>query len=149
MKIRRVVTDHNEKGQGVVKWDSEIESKTGRTGFSNFPIWATKELPAQFTDEDPNTWEIGTSTANGSVFCIAKYEPGVAGRWHQTDSIDYAVVLSGEIYLRLDKGEIHLKTGDVLVQRGTLHNWENRGTEPCIMAFVLIAKARAKLALNT
>jgi quercetin dioxygenase-like cupin family protein len=58
---------------------------------------------------------------------------------HRTDSIDYAVVLSGEIDMQLDDGtEVHLRAGDVLVQRGTIHNWINRGTAPCVMAFTLI-----------
>ena len=139
MKIRRVVTDHNENGHSVVKWDSEIKSKSGRPGFSFFPIWATKELPAQLKDEDPSTWKIGTTIANGSVFRVVKYESGVVERWHKTDSIDYAIVLSGEIYMQLGEEEVHLTAGNVLVQRGTVHNWENRGTEPCIIAFVLIA----------
>jgi quercetin dioxygenase-like cupin family protein len=70
---------------------------------------------------------------------VIRYEPGVAKRNHQTDSIDYAVVLSGEIDMELDEGEIHLKAGDVLIQRATRHNWVNRGTEPCVIAFVLIS----------
>jgi mannose-6-phosphate isomerase-like protein (cupin superfamily) len=49
------------------------------------------------------------------------------------------VVLSGEIDMDLDGVETHLKAGDVIVQRGTIHNWINRGTEPCVIAFVLIA----------
>lgn len=60
-------------------------------------------------------------------------------RSHRTDSIDYAVVLSGEITLQLDDNEVELRAGDVLVQRGTIHNWANNGTRPCIIAFVLIA----------
>jgi quercetin dioxygenase-like cupin family protein len=72
---------------------------------------------------------------------IIRYEPGVAKRWHRTDSIDYAVVLSGEIYMQLDEEEVHLKAGDVMIQRGTMHNWVNRGTEPCLIAFILIATA--------
>jgi quercetin dioxygenase-like cupin family protein len=102
-------------------------------------LWATKQLPAKLTDEDPITGEIGTSIAGGSVFRIARYEPGVAKRNHQTDSIDYAVVLSGEIVMQLDEEEVRLKAGDVIIQRGTMHNWVNRGTEPCIIAFILIA----------
>jgi quercetin dioxygenase-like cupin family protein len=144
MKIRRVVTGHNHEGKGIVKWDSEIEAISGRPGFSYVPLWATKQLPAKLTDEDPNTWEIGTSIAGGSVFRIARYEPGVAKRNHQTDSIDYAVVLSGEIDMELDNEEIHLKAGDVMIQRGTMHNWVNRGTEPCIIAFILIATEGGK-----
>ena len=123
----------------MVKWDSHIDSIPGRPGFSQAPMWATKQLPPKLTDEDPAEWEIGTTIANGSVFRIIEYRPGVVERWHVTDSIDYAVVISGEIYMQLDEGEVLLKAGDVLVQRATIHNWVNRGTEPCVIAFVLIA----------
>ncbi len=59
---------------------------------------------------------------------------------HRTSSIDYAVILSGSIVLELDdRAEVILNAGDVLVQRGTIHNWINRGTESCTIAFVLIA----------
>lgn len=139
MKIRRVVTEHDEEGKAVVKWDSDIESVSGRPGFSRAEIWATKQLPPVLTDEDPNTWEIGTSMAKGSVFRIIEFDPGVAGRWHVTESIDYGIVLSGEIVMELGEGvEVHLKAGDVLVQRATIHNWLNRSNEPCVMAFVLL-----------
>ena len=139
MKIRRVVTGHNHKGKSIVQWDTELEAVSGRPGFSQVPVWATKELPVKLTDEDPNTWTFGTSIAGGSVFRVVQYTPGVAERWHRTDSIDYAIVLSGEIDMQMDEGEVHLKAGDVIVQRGTVHNWVNRGTEPCFIAFVLIA----------
>jgi len=139
MKIRRVVTGHDENGKAVVKWDHEIESVSGRPGFSRAEMWATKQLPPILTDEDPTTWEVGTSIANGSVFRIIKFDPGVAGRRHVTESIDYALVLSGEIDMALEEGdEVHLKAGDVLVQRATIHNWFNRGKEPCIIAFILL-----------
>ena len=140
VKIRRVVTGRNQEGKGVVQWDSEIDAIPGRPGFSQAPLWATRQLPAKLTDEDPSTWEIGTTLSGGSVFRVIRYEPGVAKRNHQTDSIDYAVVLSGEIDMELDEGEIHLKAGDVLIQRATRHNWVNRGTEPCVIAFVLISR---------
>jgi mannose-6-phosphate isomerase-like protein (cupin superfamily) len=58
--------------------------------------------------------------------------------FHKTDSIDYAIVLSGEIHALMDDGEVLLKTGDVLIQRGTSHAWSNRTEEPCCIAFVLI-----------
>ena len=58
---------------------------------------------------------------------------------HKTDTIDYCVVLSGEIWAVLDRGEVLLRAGDVLVQRGTNHAWSNRTEEPCVIAFVLIA----------
>jgi quercetin dioxygenase-like cupin family protein len=144
MKFRRVVTGHNKDGKSVVKWDSAVEPIPGRPGFSNIPMWATKKLPAEMTEEDPNTWKLGTSLAGGSVFRFARYEPGAAARWHRTDSVDYAIVISGEMWMELDEGEVHLNRGDVVIQRGTIHNWVNRGTEPCIMAFVLIATEGGK-----
>lgn len=139
MKIRRIVTGHNEHGKSMVKWDSELESQPGRPGFEQVLLWATDRLPPQLTDADPHTWELGTSLANGSVLRLGRYEPGVAARWHRTDTIDYGIVLAGELWMQLDEGEVHLKTGDVVIQRSTIHNWENRGTEPCVMAFILIA----------
>jgi mannose-6-phosphate isomerase-like protein (cupin superfamily) len=63
----------------------------------------------------------------------------VTPRNHRTESVDYAVVLSGEIDMEIDGATVHLRQGDVLVQRGTIHNWNNRGTVPCVIAFVLIA----------
>ena len=57
---------------------------------------------------------------------------------HRTRSIDYAIVMSGEIDMLLDDTEVHLGAGDVLVQQGTNHAWVNRGTEICRIAFVLI-----------
>ena len=139
MKFRRVVTGHNREGKSVIQSDGEMETVSGRPGFSQIPVWATKELPVRLTDEDPSTWKFGTTIAGGSVFRVIEYAPGVSERWHRTDSIDYAVVLSGEIDMQMDEGETHLKVGDVIVQRGTMHNWVNRGTAPCVIAFVLIA----------
>ena len=58
--------------------------------------------------------------------------------FHKTSSVDYAIVLSGEIYALMDEGEVLLKAGDVLVQRGTNHAWSNRTDAPACLAFVLI-----------
>lgn len=139
MKARRVVTGHNAEGKSIVKWDSEIASKPGRPGFEKLDLWATDSLPVRLTEEDPAQWEFGTTLADGSVFRFCRFAPGVAQRWHGTDSIDYGIVLSGEIFMQLDEAEVHLKAGDVLVQRATMHNWVNRGSEPCVIAFILIA----------
>jgi len=57
---------------------------------------------------------------------------------HQTPTIDFGIVLSGEIWLELDDSEVRLKAGDCVVQRGTMHAWRNRSGEPCVMSFVLI-----------
>lgn len=58
---------------------------------------------------------------------------------HTTKTIDYQIILSGEVDLELDEGEVHLKAGDIVVQRATRHAWRNRGTEPCICATVMIS----------
>jgi naringenin degradation protein FdeH len=58
--------------------------------------------------------------------------------FHKTSSVDYAIVLSGEIYALMDEGEVLLRPGDVLIQRGTNHAWSNRTEEPCRVAFVLV-----------
>ena len=58
---------------------------------------------------------------------------------HRTQSIDYVIIMKGEIDMELDDGVIvHLKEGDVCVQRGTIHNWKNNGTSPCLVAFILL-----------
>lgn len=59
---------------------------------------------------------------------------------HRTDSLDYAIVLCGEIWMMMEdpKDDTLLKAGDVVIQRGNIHAWSNRGTEPCTIAFVLI-----------
>ncbi len=102
-------------------------------------VWTTESFPVDNTGEaDEGLRKVGTTLKNGTVFRVVEFGPGVAPRVHRTDSIDYAVVMSGEIDMELDDSVVHLKAGDVLVQRGTIHNWVNRGTEPCVIAFVLI-----------
>jgi hypothetical protein len=69
---------------------------------------------------------------------------------HATATVDYIIVLKGEIYAILDKGETLLKQGDILIQRGTNHSWSVRTKEPCIVAAVLIgAKPAGRLARKT
>jgi len=142
LKIRRVVTGHTENGRAKVEID-EIATNviSNRPGASSCVVWSTKGFPVDndgFTD--PTKASFKTTVDNGTVFRIVRYEPGVTPRNHRTDSIDYAVVISGAIEMELDDGVIvKLKAGDVLVQRGTIHNWVNRGTEPCVVAFVLIS----------
>jgi quercetin dioxygenase-like cupin family protein len=76
---------------------------------------------------------VSTAETDGTVFRIVQYSPGVTPRHHRTSSVDYAVVLSGSIELELDNATVRLGPGDVLVQRGTIHNWANSGTEPCVI----------------
>jgi quercetin dioxygenase-like cupin family protein len=103
-------------------------------------IWSSEGFPVDNdANADPSGRKIGTTIPNGTVFRIVSFGPGVAPRNHRTDSIDYAVVMSGEIDMDLDGTTVHLKAGDVLVQRGTIHNWINKGTEPCVIAFTLVS----------
>lgn len=140
MKFRRVVTANDQEGKSYAKWDGDIEAVPVRPGFSRYPMWATKKLPAERTEEDAGKWEVGggASIGGGSVFRLIQYDPGVAQRWTRTETIDYCIIVSGEIDMQLDKGEVHLKAGDVLVQKETIHLWQNRGSEPCVMLFVLL-----------
>jgi quercetin dioxygenase-like cupin family protein len=140
LNVRRVVTGHDANGRAVVRIDEIVRNvSSSRPGQSACVVWTTDSSPANNAgDADESLREVGTTLANGTVFRIVEYAPGVSPRVHRTDSIDYAVVMSGEIDMQLDSSLVHLKAGDVLVQRGTIHNWVNNGTVPCVIAFVLV-----------
>jgi mannose-6-phosphate isomerase-like protein (cupin superfamily) len=140
LQLRRVVTGHDANGRAVVKIDEVSKNLvSSRPGQSACVVWTTESFPADNSgDADDGLRQVGTTLNNGTVFRVVEFGPGVAPRNHRTDSIDYAVVMSGEIDMVLDDAVVHLKAGDVLVQRGTIHNWVNRGTWPCVIAFVLI-----------
>jgi quercetin dioxygenase-like cupin family protein len=141
LQIRRVVTGHDEQGRAKVIIDETTTNvMSQRPGAQYSVIWSTEGFPlSNDGNDDPSHKKIGTTLDNGTVFRIVSFAPGVAPRNHRTDSIDYAVVISGEIDMELDIGSVHLKAGDVLVQRGTIHNWNNKGSAPCVIAFTLIA----------
>ena len=141
LTFRRVVTGHDDKGRAKVIIDETIGNVASqRPGAQYGVVWTTEGFPVSNDgNDDPSGKKIGTTVPNGSVFRVVSFGPGVTPRNHRTDSIDYAVVMAGEIDMALDIGSVHLKAGDVLVQRGTIHNWVNRGSEPCVIAFVLIS----------
>lgn len=142
LHIRRVVTGHDETGRALVAIDEVCTNVISRRPqHESCVVWSTGSFPADNSDPiDGAIRKVASTDPNGSVFRIVKYDPGVAPRNHRTESVDYAVVMAGEIDMELDDGVVvRLKQGDVLVQRGTIHNWVNRGTEPCIIGFVLIA----------
>ena len=142
--------------------------KVRQTGITSTLLWATDESPADMSgSEDRAARESGVAPpANGSILRIVDFPPvtkeavalgqaamhkemglshgapqGAGTRHaftHRTKSIDYALVLEGEIDMLLDDSEVHLKAGDVLIQQGTNHAWVNNGTKPCRIAFVLI-----------
>ena len=140
LRLRRVITGHDANGKATVIIDEMAKNITsGRPNQAAVVVWTTDTSPASNDgDFDGSTRKTGTTYPGGSVFRVVEFSPGVAPRNHRTDSIDYAVVMSGEIDMDLDGTVVRLKAGDVLVQRGTIHNWINRGTEPCVIAFALI-----------
>jgi quercetin dioxygenase-like cupin family protein len=141
-QIRRVVTGHDEQGRAIVEIDEVCSHfRPGRGNAFVCNIWTTDTAPANndgFHDAGKREGKF-TMIENGSVFRILDFRPGVERRMHRTDSIDYLIVMKGEIDMELDDGvEVHLKQGNVMVQRGTVHNWINRGTETCVIAVILI-----------
>jgi quercetin dioxygenase-like cupin family protein len=118
MKVRRIVTDHDAQGRALVASDEVCgKAVSARRGHERLDLW---------------------KGGDGTVFRLVRYEPGVAPRNHRTETVDYAIVLSGEIEMELDGSVVRLREGDVLVQQNTMHNWVNRGTQACVIAFVLV-----------
>ncbi len=141
LAIRRVITGHDDAGKAIVVEDATSPNMAGRRpGTEASVVWITEGFPVNndgYADDSQS--QETTTHPNGTVFRIVSFGPGNAPRMHRTDSIDYAIIMSGEIDMELDDGHTtHLKAGDVVVQRGTNHNWLNHGTEPCVIAFVLI-----------
>jgi quercetin dioxygenase-like cupin family protein len=136
-----VVTGHDGQGRAIVAIDETCKNVISRRpNHASCVVWSSGAFPADNAEHaDGAAREVATTDPNGTVFRIVEYRPGVAPRNHRTESLDYAVVLSGEIDMELDGSVVKLRAGDVLVQRGTVHNWVNRGTVPCVIAFVLVA----------
>ena len=142
LTIRRVVTGHDAEGRAKVLIDEPVKNvMSPRPGAQYSVIWSSEGFPVDNDGgDDPSAKTIGTTIPGGTVFRVVSFGPGVSPRNHRTDSIDYAVVMSGAIEMELDDGVVaKLKAGDVLVQRGTIHNWVNRGPEVCVVAFVLMS----------
>lgn len=165
LKIRRVVTGVNAQGRAVIIEDGLARKTVTRPALSveGALLWVTDESPVDLSKyTDPADREIGVAPpARGSILRVVDFLPdpnrkidneaflremGLAhpetdGRhpfMHRTRSIDYAIVLQGEIDMLLDEGEVHVRAGDILIQRGTNHAWVNRSSEPCRIVFVLI-----------
>jgi quercetin dioxygenase-like cupin family protein len=140
LNVRRVITGHDASGKAVVAIDEVCKNVTsGRPGATSVNVWTTEGFPASNDGgADEGQRKVATTLPNGTIFRIIEFAPGLAARNHRTDSIDYIVVISGEIDMDLDGTLVHLKAGDVMVQRGTIHNWINRGGAPCVLAVVLI-----------
>jgi quercetin dioxygenase-like cupin family protein len=149
MNVRRIVTGHDEQGRAVVATDETFsagESPT-RPGISRVEVWSTAAMPVD-NSEGPagDAQRAGfvkrynyVGSGQGTVIRVTEFAPGSPGFMHRTETCDYAILLSGECDLELDDGKtVHMKPGDICVQRGTMHAWGNRGNVPAIFAFVLI-----------
>lgn len=165
--IRRIVTGHDDTGKAIVESDGfapNVKIREG-AGFVSTLLWVTDETPANVglrKDRADRTIAVAPPP-NGSILRIVEFPPVTAeaesmdgealrramgvghgdgpsrhAYMHRTKSVDYALVLTGEIDMLLDDSEVHLKAGDVLIQQATNHAWVNRGKENCRIAFVLI-----------
>jgi quercetin dioxygenase-like cupin family protein len=139
---RRVVTGHDGDGVSVFTADGPVPVvRTAPDGALFYEIWGTGAAPAPITAAAPDP-TLGALTVppppDGTKIRINEFPPGVASPVHRTQSVDYGIVLSGEVVLVLDDSETVLRAGDVVVQRGTSHRWENRSADSARMAFILI-----------
>ena len=117
-----------------------MNSREPRPNDSLCVVWTNDSVPADNFDPADGALKAQESRVpNGAAFRIIQHAPGRNGRLHRTQTVDYGIVLSGSIVMVLDDGvEVTLNAGDAIVQRGTNHNWINRGQEPCTIAFVLV-----------
>jgi mannose-6-phosphate isomerase-like protein (cupin superfamily) len=166
--IRRVVVGLDANNKSVVMFDSQMPLKSGEYGLNSTNLWVTNSYPLGFSfKDDTSSIPVGVSPLdNGTKFRVVEFPPldaateakmppgflmkavgafaparGVAVThplMHRTRSVDYAVVMSGEIDMMLDDTVVHLKPGDTIVQQATNHAWINRGKETCRILFVLM-----------
>ena len=139
---RRVVTGHDSHGKSVVLSDGPVP-RSHENEFAIFhELWNTKAMPAPVAPTEPEPTErplITPPDPNGTFVRITVIKPGELSPKHRTQSIDYGIVLEGEIWLLLDDGsETRLGPGDVAIQRGTDHAWENRSDAPARIVFILV-----------
>lgn len=142
--IRRVVTGHDAKQVAkVILEGPATNAKYPAPGIVSTLVWCTDRTPADIAAgegvEDMGARIIGTAPPpNGTRFAVIDFPPGNPPIMHRTETIDYVVVISGQIDMDMDDSTVTLKAGDVMVQRGTNHSWVNRATERARLAFVLI-----------
>jgi hypothetical protein len=149
-----------------------IRTVSGRPGYRAVNVWRTAESPAGIEAKDGTSEHHGIlppkggtilriidfppepsdreelkrmlDATFGGIYKDAAHDkrPGVHPGMHRTETLDYALVLEGEIYAVMDEGEALLRAGDVLIQRGTNHAWANRSSRTARIAFVLIDGTR-------
>lgn len=139
--VQRVVTGHDENGRAVFRSEDVTPTRMIPSGDASFLlIWTTATVPADNNDEtDGRDREAGLTLDGGSVIRIVDMLPGRASPMHRTNSIDYGIVLEGEIELELEDGAKRtVRQGGIIIQRGTNHLWRNTTDKVCRIAFILI-----------
>lgn len=147
-QLHRFITGHNEEGKAIVQKDNDFMWKPYDGNNMAFSVvYTTSSMPADLNrDKDLETHaelissnKLGLVNPSGTVIRCVDFAPGYACQMHRTSSLDYGIVLEGEIEMLLDSGERHqMKRGDVAVQRATQHQWRNKSsTEWARMMFVL------------
>ena len=134
--VRRIVTGHNAAGRSVFASDNSFETQLIPSGDAEFTLlWTAPELPVNNNDPvDGRERDAGLTLHGGSVIRVVDMLPGKSSPMHRTSSIDYGIVLSGQLELELDDGEkTLLGAGDIVIQRGSMHLWRNvlRGSGCC------------------
>jgi quercetin dioxygenase-like cupin family protein len=142
--IRRVVTGHDAAHVAKVLIDAPAaNAKYPQPGQVSTLMWCTDGAPAKIpigeNPEDLGARILGTAPPrNGTRFTVIDFPPGNAPHMHRTETVDYVIVIEGEIEMDMDASTVKLKAGDILIQRGTNHAWANRGSKRARVAFVLV-----------
>jgi hypothetical protein len=146
-EIRRIVTGHDAHGRAIVTHDERlaaVENKRATPGekrnVGDAFIWETYAMPADAAGPVPQETpgRLGPGP-QGTILRVLEFPHGLELPLHATDSIDYLVCLAGEIDMLLDEGaSVHLKAGDILIQRATAHGWRNASGSACRLAFFLV-----------
>jgi mannose-6-phosphate isomerase-like protein (cupin superfamily) len=147
---RRIVTGHDANGVSVVLSDGAVPvvRRLPESGATFFEVWNTEGAPAVIAAAEPSEPTQRTLAVppppRGTKIRVNEFLPGHLDEehkqspMHRTSSIDYGIVLEGEMVLILDDSEVHLTAGDIVIQRGTDHAWANRGDVTARMAFILV-----------
>ena len=153
LEVRRVVVSYDAQGKSIVTNDDVAAVTPVRpgAGFSGRELWVTEAMPVDNSDEAAAEQAAGSlerydnlfvGNGQGSAFRITEFAPGHPVVAHRTETVDYDVVVAGEIDLELDDGDpVHLRTGDAVIVRGVTHAWANRGTTTAAVAFIMIDAA--------
>jgi quercetin dioxygenase-like cupin family protein len=139
---RRVVTGHDPAGTSVFLSDGVPPvARTAPDGAGFYELWSTGAAPAALAaaEPDPAAGQVTVPPPPlGTKIRINSFPPGVVSPVHRTQTVDYGIVVEGQMVLVLDDSETTLGPGDVVVQRGTSHRWENRTAQTARMVFVLV-----------